>query len=366
MKHGYKLIVEENFSELEYGTELNEATGEKKYVIKGIFSTPEMRNRNGRIYPMGIWESNVREYNEKIKQDPTQALMELEHPPRSTIDKWNAVAKIRKLELRDGKVYGEAVILNNGSKETNQIKALIDEGVKIGVSSRGVGKLGKGNIVEDFKLITYDIVSTPSDYNANLEGFNESLILESKDFGITDDGKIVCDETGCHLKESIKKESKAEKLIETFKKFYEEPPKKTKAEMIAEELFEEYRKMDEGTASGDVAGGFDKLLFKSGIESDGKRMTIHDLPKGIKIYDDGYNKPKVFNQDTGMINVPFTYKGMNFQANWKIKGCKGVDLEIYDRNWTLLTVYDIKGIKDCSTKSVFNALKKYIDKNINL
>jgi len=212
-----KLFYDDNFNELNYEVEMNESTGSKSYVIKGVFSTPEMRNRNGRIYGKQLWEDNVKNYQNELKKNTDNTLMEAEHPPRSTVDKWKAVAKIRSLEMKpDGKVYGEAVILNNNSAESNQIKALIEAGVPIGVSSRGVGKLGKGNIVEEFKLITYDIVSSPSDYNALTQGFNESMILEGKEFKVTEDGRVICDESGCRIQEGeniVTCKSKAQKII---------------------------------------------------------------------------------------------------------------------------------------------------------
>lgn len=178
--------------------ELNEANGEKTYVISGQFSTPDKKNRNGRVYSRAIWESNVSRYQDEIKNNTNNTLMELEHPPRTSVDPWEAVAKIRKLEMRNGNVYGEAVILNNGDKKTNQIKALIEAGVKIGVSTRGTGKM-KGDIVEEYNLITVDIVSNPSDYNANLEGFNESMILEGVEIESNGKGGWVCTPAGCTM-----------------------------------------------------------------------------------------------------------------------------------------------------------------------
>lgn len=232
--------------------ELNEASSEKTYVIKGIFSSPGVKNRNGRVYPMHIWEDNVARYQEEIKNNSINTLAELEHPPRSTVNPWEAVAKTRLLEMRDGKVYGEMEILNNGSKETNQLKALIDAGVSIGVSTRGVGRLGKGQLVEEYQLITTDIVSNPSDYGANLQGFSESLIMEGVDFSIEENGKIVCTPAGCSLQESeeideneekIEKpetecSKKAKALTEALIKFASEPEQETESYKLAKSLFE--------------------------------------------------------------------------------------------------------------------------------
>jgi len=195
-----KLILEETF-DVDNEIELNESTGQKTYIIKGTFSTPDKKNRNGRIYASRIWEDNVSKYQNEIVNKTVNTLMEKEHPARTTVDPWSAVAQIRKLEMRNGLVYGEAVLLN--IPETQVMRELIDKGIKIGVSSRGVGKMN-GHIVEEYNLITYDIVSTPSDYNANLEGFNESMILEGVDITSNGKGGWICTPEGCALAESSK------------------------------------------------------------------------------------------------------------------------------------------------------------------
>jgi len=206
-----KLILEESL-DIETVVELNEATGEKTYIIKGIFSTPELKNRNGRIYPMRIWEENVSRYQQEIENQTQNTLMEKEHPPRTEVDPEKAVARIRKLEIRDGKVYGESVIFNK--PETKDIRERIDAGKKIGVSSRGVGRLN-GDIVEEFTLVTYDIVRDPSDWNANLSGFNESLILESVEIEADNHGGWICTPTGCTLKESKDITKEVEKRLKS-------------------------------------------------------------------------------------------------------------------------------------------------------
>ena len=211
-----KLILEESL-DIETVVELNEATGEKTYIIKGIFSTPELKNRNGRIYPMRIWEENVARYQKEIENNTQNTLMEKEHPPRTEVDPEKAVARIRKLEIREGKVYGESVIFNK--PETKDIRERIDAGQKIGVSSRGVGKLN-GDIVEEFTLVTYDIVQNPSDWNANLDGFNESLILESVNIESDGHGGWICTPEGCTLAES-KIESPCQKKAKELKEALE-------------------------------------------------------------------------------------------------------------------------------------------------
>lgn len=193
---------------------INETTGlpTKKYKIKGIFSTIGEKNRNGRIYPKHLWEKNVREYQEVIETGSINRLGEWQHPPRSNIDPMKGVIAIDKLYIdQTGKyVMGEATLLDN--EQARQLKSLIDNGIKLSVSSRSLGSV-KNGIVEDFKLITYDVVDTPSDYNATMNGLVESYqlnegILMDKEFDIVDD-KIVEVKSA----ESSKKSTKKKKSI---------------------------------------------------------------------------------------------------------------------------------------------------------
>ncbi len=205
-----QLLIDEAFlMDSEVLEELNESGQTKRnYYISGTFSTPDVKNRNGRIYSTQLWESNVNAYQEHIKNNTKYTLGENEHPARVDVDPMKAVMKITSLKMEEGVVKGRAKILNNGSAETNQIKALIDEGMKIGVSSRGTGRLGKGNIVEEFQLSTYDIVTSPSDYNAELNGMSESI---EKHVSLNENtGKYICDDKGCIFKEETETETETE------------------------------------------------------------------------------------------------------------------------------------------------------------
>lgn len=120
-----------------------------------------------------------------------------------------AVAAINKLWIEGKYVMGEATLLNN--EKANQLKSLIDNGIKISVSSRGVGTV-KNGVVETFDLITYDLVDTPSDYNATMDGY----ITESvKSYKYNQNGMIVEsveDENEC----SDDKEHKKKKQIDSI------------------------------------------------------------------------------------------------------------------------------------------------------
>lgn len=160
---------------------------EKVYKIKGIFSTIGEKNRNGRIYSKKIWETNVKKYQTVIESGSINRLCEWQHPERTSVDPMEAVAAINSLEIsEDGKyVIGEATLLNN--PKANQLKSLIDNGIKLSVSSRGTGTV-RNNVVENFDLITYDLVDNPSDYNASMHGFVSESI---KTFERLEDGTLV-------------------------------------------------------------------------------------------------------------------------------------------------------------------------------
>ena len=116
---------------------INESNGTKKYLIKGIFSSPGIKNKNGRIYPKSIWEREVKNYQDVLKSGSSNTLLELNHPARQDVDMMEAVAKMTKLYIDGEYVMGEAVLLDN--PKANQLKTLIDNGIKMSVSSRGVG-----------------------------------------------------------------------------------------------------------------------------------------------------------------------------------------------------------------------------------
>lgn len=217
-------------SNVQYKVEeyINESTGktDKKYKIKGIFSTIGEKNRNGRIYPRELWETEISKYQENLREGNINTLMEWEHPARTSVDMMEAVAKIEKLHI-DGKyVMGEAVLLDN--TKANQIKSLIDNGIKISVSSRGVGSV-KDGVVNNFKLVTYDLVNFNSDYNATMNGLVESYqlnegIIESLDFYIDESGNIkqfVLSESIDTEKSTFSKEEIDQAIVQRFSNIIE-------------------------------------------------------------------------------------------------------------------------------------------------
>lgn len=183
-----KLFFEET-NDVTFEQEMNEGTGKSVYKISGIFSTIGEKNKNGRVYPKAIWEREIKAYQEVLANGSSNTLMELNHPPRANVEMMEAVAKINKLYIEGKYVMGEAILLNND--KANQLKSLIDAGVKMSVSSRGVGKVSATGMVENFKLSTYDIIPDQgqSDYNAQMMGIVEG-VLQDKEFEILENGCV--------------------------------------------------------------------------------------------------------------------------------------------------------------------------------
>ena len=136
MKESLKLFSEQ-VEEVEYITEEKE-NGEKEYKIKGIFMQADIKNRNGRIYPMDILQKEVAQYNRNFTEQK-RAFGELGHPDGPTVNLERVSHMITAL-YKDGKNFiGEAKIMDTPMGKI--VKSLMDEGAKLGVSSRGLGSL---------------------------------------------------------------------------------------------------------------------------------------------------------------------------------------------------------------------------------
>ena len=167
-------LIAEAVEEVEYITEEKEG-GEKSYKIRGIFMQADIKNRNGRVYPMEVLDEEVKKYNKNFIQQ-NRAFGELGHPDGPTVNLERVSHMITSLKP-DGKNFiGEAKIMDTPMGKI--VKNLMDEGAKLGVSSRGMGSLrqkGGANVVsDDFYLATAaDIVADPSAPNAFVEGIME-------------------------------------------------------------------------------------------------------------------------------------------------------------------------------------------------
>ena len=210
-----KLITEE-VSQVKFITE--KYKGKKRLCIEGVFLQGGIKNRNGRMYPVDILEREVNRYNKTFVNEG-RALGELGHPEGPTVNLDRVSHKITSL-IREGNNFrGKATLLSTPMGKI--ASSLLDEGVKLGVSSRGVGSLKESNngckmVGEDFQLATAaDIVADPSAPDAFVEG-----IMEGKEW-VWDNGvlKSVTIEKYKSEIEKTKREELAEKKSKIFADF---------------------------------------------------------------------------------------------------------------------------------------------------
>ena len=156
---------------------IEQINGQKKYFIKGIFLQSNIKNRNGRIYPKSVLEQEVKRY---VKEyiDQNRAYGELGHPDSPSINLDRVSHMIKSLEPDGDNFIGVAKILD--TPQGKIVKALINEGASLGVSSRGLGSLSESDddaqiVQDDFILATAaDIVADPSAPDAFVNGIVEN------------------------------------------------------------------------------------------------------------------------------------------------------------------------------------------------
>lgn len=174
-------LITEQITEVKYLTEKKE-DGTKNIYIEGKFMGYDEPNKNGRMYPKKVMEKQVAEYQNLIKEK--RALGELGHPPNPQINLNQVSHLITELKMADGgTVYGKAKLLETPMGKI--AKNFIEEGVGLGVSSRGLGSIKEKNgineVQDDFHLVGVDIVSDPSAPGAFVQGIMENAewILEA-------------------------------------------------------------------------------------------------------------------------------------------------------------------------------------------
>ena len=171
-----KLISEQFSDEIEYICEEKE-NGKKEYKIKGIFMQADIKNRNGRVYPMEILQKEVKRYNKEYINE-NRAFGELGHPEGPQINLERVSHMIKSLKVEGKNFIGRAKVMSE-TPYGKIVKNLIDEGAKLGVSSRGMGSIKQNTKNEaivggDFHLATAaDIVADPSAPDAFVQGVME-------------------------------------------------------------------------------------------------------------------------------------------------------------------------------------------------
>ena len=174
-----QLIVD--YLPFEIGPEqINEAMKENngKLIVRGILQRADTKNQNGRVYPKEILMREAKKYSEGfVKQK--RAMGELDHPESSVVNLQNVSHNITEMAFNGDDLVGTVEILTTPSG--NILRELFKNGIKLGISSRGMGSVspmnenGAQEVGDDFELIAFDFVSNPSTHGAFLHPMNESV-----------------------------------------------------------------------------------------------------------------------------------------------------------------------------------------------
>ena len=151
-------------------------------ILSGVMQRADAQNGNGRIYPRQVLEREIQKYQQLIKEN--RALGELDHPDDSVVNLKNASHMVTDIWWNGDDVMGKAKILNTPSGQI--LKALVESGVKLGISSRGLGSVretrGQTIVEDDFNLICFDFVSDPSTTGAFMmresKGNNNNVLVQ--------------------------------------------------------------------------------------------------------------------------------------------------------------------------------------------
>ena len=153
-----------------------------KIMLKGVIQRADTINQNGRIYPRGILEREIINYQKFIREN--RALGECDHPDTSVVELKNASHLVKEARMDGDNVFGVIELLDTPSGKI--LQSLVESGVTLGISSRGVGSTkqqGSALIVQDdFQLICFDIVSEPSTPGAFI---NESKNIDARELNKT-------------------------------------------------------------------------------------------------------------------------------------------------------------------------------------
>tara|TARA_R110002020_G_scaffold76558_14_gene193971 strand:+ start:1449 stop:2063 length:615 start_codon:yes stop_codon:yes gene_type:complete len=148
-------------------------------MLTGKLQEADVQNGNGRVYPRGIMEREVKKYAQLVEDN--RALGELDHPESSIINLANVSHLVTEVWMDGPSVMGKIKVLNTPSGQI--LRALVESGVKTGISSRGMGsvkeQMGKTIVEDDFQLICFDIVSEPSTPNAFM-ALSESKLVNKR------------------------------------------------------------------------------------------------------------------------------------------------------------------------------------------
>ena len=180
----------------------------KSLVVKGVIQRAEAKNQNGRVYPKEILEREINKYIEGPVRE-RRALGELDHPESSVINLQNVSHNVIKVKMVGDDVYGEVEILSTPAG--NILKELFRNGITVGISSRGMGSVqesgnGTVEVQDDFELLCFDFVSTPSTHGAFMKPAGRAIQelqegkTQTQEYKYTNVNNIIrdiiCDNTG--------------------------------------------------------------------------------------------------------------------------------------------------------------------------
>ena len=158
------------------------STNDGKLVVKGVLQRANAKNQNGRVYPKDLLMREAKKYTENFIQQK-RALGELDHPDSSVVNLQNASHNVMEMHFNGNDLVGTVEVL--GTPSGNILKELFKSGIKLGISSRGLGSVetlgesGAQEVQPDFELIAFDFVSNPSTHGAFLSPMNESVDLSN-------------------------------------------------------------------------------------------------------------------------------------------------------------------------------------------
>ena len=164
--------------------QINESmsTNDGKLIVKGVLQRAEAKNQNGRVYPKELLMREAKKYTENFIQQK-RALGELDHPDSSVVNLQNASHNVMEMHFNGNDLVGTVEVL--GTPSGNILKELFKSGIKLGISSRGLGSVepikesdgedGTVEVQDDFELIAFDFVSNPSTHGAFMRPVNESV-----------------------------------------------------------------------------------------------------------------------------------------------------------------------------------------------
>ena len=153
-----------------------------RLVVKGVLQRAESKNQNGRVYPKDLLMREAKKYTENFIQQK-RALGELDHPDSSVVNLQNTSHNVMEMHFNGNDLVGTVEVL--GTPSGNILKELFKSGIKLGISSRGLGSVetlgesGAQEVQPDFELIAFDFVSNPSTHGAFLSPMNESVDLSN-------------------------------------------------------------------------------------------------------------------------------------------------------------------------------------------